>query len=883
MAVINARYDLDDASDLHLVPGMLSPHFDQLLRIVVPGDRPGDPDKDLRGDSTIPGVTVTYGTNLRSLAPVGHGIIVLAGGQVRMSPGTAAPTPGLRSFILTATIVEAGRVTFRVPMRVHVHERVEHLWLRPNPLTLRKGAAGVRLSVMAKFSDGTIGDVTNWGARQTPRAGDLTYATTDDATPVRWLKWSHTGDLAVDPDTGVLSTTDTTPTSGQGTVTVKAGPVDDPATTGTAVVAFAPPWNTPVTFKPVGRDKASGFTTMGQRTNVLILPDGFKAGEQAQFESLAASVVGMLRVEGQTRPFDLFHKQTNFFTAWVASRDAGVSVLDEVRHGGTRANEGRELQFPGPKPGSPVWGLGRLVGQVGLPTPDDRGVALGTTASGRLKDWRDRFGDQVNDTVVSAELYAQWLALADWVLVDEVDTAFHRAFGARPRRYKPGHPRSMKVNPRRLDAADFDAFLTALHPEGIPHDPDDPPFAHWFKGGQDAGNIVILCRSLRHGGANTPEAGNARSVAMALDATSRHRLRTAPPGVAVDAYPIPSQASPEAWTRMAHELAHSWDLGDEYAEDQKVTDPGKTADIIKSGNVQHRASLLTGVGVGILDSENIKWSWPRLASAGVLKEPPVAQAADGTPTQSGSAPEQYLLKLRHGDVASPDGSAFHFVQNDIVRLRTRPLATSTMSAQVKVTQTDPFNQTLIVRGFPGHPLPPNLATGFKTEPGRESTVIKPLRVRDPNFEAGDLGVEILMVSGDIQRIIHGSHNPLNAAFPSPEADREWAKEGIDEFKPTPARQFVDPVARPFGPRYSSWIVGLYEQGAATERDVYRPTGICLMRRRLIRRVDAEGEQIVAKDLAYQFCDVCRYVLVDRIDPALHPVIDADYEKRYFRL
>jgi hypothetical protein len=35
-----------------------------------------------------------------------------------------------------------------------------------------------------------------------------------------------------------------------------------------------------------------------------------------------------------------------------------------------------------------------------------------------------------------------------------------------------------------------------------------------------------------------------------------------------------------------------------------------------------------------------------------------------------------------------------------------------------------------------------------------------------------------------------------------------------------------------------------------------------------------------KEVAYRFCPVCRYILVDLLDPSQHGAIDADYRKRY---
>jgi hypothetical protein len=49
--------------------------------------------------------------------------------------------------------------------------------------------------------------------------------------------------------------------------------------------------------------------------------------------------------------------------------------------------------------------------------------------------------------------------------------------------------------------------------------------------------------------------------------------------------------------------------------------------------------------------------------------------------------------------------------------------------------------------------------------------------------------------------------------------------------------------------------------------VFHPTGSCIM---------APGKTPEAKE----FCPVCRYILVDFVNPALHGAIDKDYERIY---
>jgi hypothetical protein len=77
--------------------------------------------------------------------------------------------------------------------------------------------------------------------------------------------------------------------------------------------------------------------------------------------------------------------------------------------------------------------------------------------------------------------------------------------------------------------------------------------------------------------------------------------------------------------------------------------------------------------------------------------------------------------------------------------------------------------------------------------------------------------------------------------------------------------------RPGHPRYPSQIVGLYDGGALYFCGVYHPSGVCLMRQQLVPG---------GKGRIYLLCPVCRYVLVDRLDPTKHAVIDKQYAKRY---
>jgi hypothetical protein len=67
-------------------------------------------------------------------------------------------------------------------------------------------------------------------------------------------------------------------------------------------------------------------------------------------------------------------------------------------------------------------------------------------------------------------------------------------------------------------------------------------------------------------------------------------------------------------------------------------------------------------------------------------------------------------------------------------------------------------------------------------------------------------------------------------------------------------------------KHKTKIVGLYSGGARYSCGIFHPTGTCMMR----SHHDDESE----------FCPVCRYILVDLIDPYHHEEIDRDYADIY---
>jgi hypothetical protein len=576
---------------------------------------------------------------------------------------------------------------------------------------------------------------------------------------------------------------------------------------------------------------------------VLFLPDGFTtAADRIAFERLVRGLVARLNTRQKTRPFDLLAGRLNYFMAWVASPQPGVTIaseLDRTTTTGTQA-EGRPIELPSVEigPATP-WRLDHLIHEVGLPAPaaDLAGSPLAT----KVTDWQTVYGLHITAGRVS-HLYNDWLDRNDRVLVNERDTAFHTQIGVRPKVDGTGSDRSVTLNKRRLGEDDLDDFLSALTDAGGGALPNV-----WTRGGKDEDLLVILARSSRNAGSNAfRRTGRLQALTLMDLRTHRIEMNTAGNGWDVRPDPIPADVHPDTWTTVAHELAHSWTLRDEYGGNT-VLNATRITELAGRSNAQPRAALLNGAGQ--LVTTNLKWRWPRIAKAAELTGNPVALGGGA-----------YRIPVVAGQ-----GRAFAI--DDIVRLRTRPLLTAaTPSVRLRVTAPAPNEVTLQI-----------LTGGVINTATYPAGSVLMVPVRGPDTAPGVLGDDLELVAASVRTRIDTTHNPLNAnplagevtSGPTDAVARPCP--GVRLPLPTKATNFPGRTA-PNPPRYSSWIVGIYENGAETNCQVVRPTGICLMTRLLF--------ETSGRTQAYQFCPVCRYAIVDLIDPSQHGAIDADYAARY---
>lgn len=850
MTVVRVFFPGTNARDIHLLPGLVSPRLDQLLHIQT---RTGGVDAEASADHPPAGVTTQFFAQFIG-TPEAHGVKVdeRTGEVVVASPLPAGPR--LRSFIVLCGCTE-GTNHFVLPVRVHVHEDVRDMWVAPSPLHVREGAAGVRLSVLARFDDGVVGDITNWSALNPPSGADDRRFVHRAGEPVPALTWSspHVGGVRVDQNSGVL--TAESPAARE-TVTVALRPLPAPPNqTASSLVLGAPAWSTPVTVSHV---QGRGFAGMAGSRNILFLPDGFTddPAERSKFGALVRGIVRRLTYHPQTSPFDLLSQQQsfNYFMAWVPSPERGVSVLDEQDRFDVVGDlgQGRPIELPVPaRSGVAAWTLPELLYEVGEPTPtfDTPGSPLGAEddPASRLHAWRELYGEDVTSGQVTGPhtepdgtgttVYEAWLDRSDRVLLNDKDTAFHLALGDRPRIDGSTTERDLLLNALRLTDADFNTFLTALV--------DDQGHAIggvWASGGPDEDLVVMLSHNPRNGGTNSGRSPSGHLLALSLDTLSDVTLVADPdgPGFLVVDDPVPDDVPVDTWVTVAHELAHSWLLLDEYGGTGPIDDA--SADELKDvANAQPLKTLRTA---NHLDGDLIKWRWPRIAKAGVLAAPPTDDGGGG------AGPFRGALQAHHG---------YEFAVGDLVRLRTRPLPTAVTSDRLRISRMLGDGDQVELVLLPGSALD---VTKFPAG----SLLICPLRADQPDGTPGD---DLELVHASVRARISATHNPLNAADGEP-FDRPCT--GAELPTPTGATNFPGGSA-PKPPRYSSWIVGLHESGATFDCGVYRPTGVCLMREETF--TDGTGH-----DRAYEFCPVCRYTIVDVVDPFWHRDVDVGMRDRF---
>ncbi|RSM73758.1 hypothetical protein DL991_31240 [Amycolatopsis sp. WAC 01375] len=749
--------------------------------------------------------------------------------------------------------------------RLQVHDRAESWWFGNDSITTafepdrpgNPGVAHAQPSLYAKFSDDAtgadrIGDITGHG---------YVTLTPDDAAK-----------LAITPQgrlRGLAETVDPTlPTGIKGTfLGVTNGlPV--------RVVDYA---KTRQDLIPVQTPDVAHADDLA---DIVFIPEGFidDPADRALFDEVVTKTVQDIFDKPRHEPYAMLEGSFNIFKAFLPSREhyltTGFRVTDE--------NFSKAIPIPfngkaGEKETS--YTMQQLVARVGLPMHNEsRFDPLSIWITQSLKDF--------DPNLVDSQLIARWKTHDAAGILHARDTVFgmylgrragDRPFGSSTPQVTPppadtpspalsafvarvyefydfGNTRGLTPDPRRHPperhggnrenpGGSLMRYLGGLRYGFAPFHPIGPnwvPDATKFK--PSRGLVAMICYDDLQGGSNidarttaAQTMGSARTLQIVYaDTVDKREMRRRDPLAGV----VPDIAG--VANVVAHEFGHSFNLGDEYESangDGRAATQTTDADfdnLTVLGFLRDPSSPAPG---RLVDPTKIKWlELPRAVLSAKLQVPS-ENVAGGIKV---TIDPRYIGKWEQ---AEKDGLEVH-LRNFSITLQGRqlPLASATGQhlAGLKVSAVDRTKGTFVLTGA-ASPLPVY---------ARGSVVYVPLKNQD--------GAVVPIVHPKVKERIFVVKGPINL-----DEDHEHVRDKDD--KPQDIEGFTPPCN-------STRTIGFFEGGNEFSGGFYRPSGSCKMRNHI-----GEGNfwTEVGQD-AGAFCYVCKWLIVNRVDPGYHAILSAAF-------
>jgi IgA Peptidase M64 len=760
------------------------------------------------------------------------------------------------------------------------------------PTATGEGLTKYKFAVRAEFDDGVVADITdtqrynadagdaeffhvNHQIRIPPAAGAGTVRTISIATTPEWNSRRAHADIAV------LEPWASEPNVPQ------------------AELVDGPPGVWDGTLKPE------------KLANVVLVGTGFRPLDLAAFQDMTNDLVHRMRTRRHLTPYNHLANSMNYWRLFVPASEAGVSVRCEVYSFLDPDNDALRVALRLPQPVKPAetattkdWTEENLLYMAGLPVAADLNLVLDKTqnpprppasiddfrridpANVDFSPLRAKWAAIMPDTPAHDNLDAltpqrmrDWLVMANRTFIDEVDNFPNVAIGDPPS-ISPAFDQSgpLAFNARRGIAgadifgptiernAELRAFfrrVTAAPRNGITTTLGDSQFPQvgnlWAEDRQayafDNRDFVVAFPNMPirrtpsgrfFGRSQTihTEAVFARPTLEFIDppnnlpglpvaqAAGRNALTLAAPPLSA------MRALPETWEVIAHELGHAFGLGDEYPLGGNFSFGSFPEPNLMAPNAVLNADKTVRIS-------QIKWNWHRVRKASVITRP--------------------IHDLNNGTfrVFVAKGSGFQF-RGESVRLRKREprqrigfdpptsnveFAVESVHADNLDDSQDTLNMTVVIK---------NVSIGIDVDPFKPGSLIY-VPTRAPGPAPGIDGPILTIVSPAAERIMAAIGGPMNGK------DCDAADPALADHVQVP-RLPIDQLPT-FAPLSTmTTIVGVYHGGGQMGCDAMHPAGSCFM------RTGIDGITV--------FCQVCRFALVDLIDPEQHQRIDRDYDEEY---
>jgi hypothetical protein len=737
------------------------------------------------------------------------------------------------NFLMTARQVLVGSQS-ETMIRIHIHDSIKKIWLTPKTLTVHQDADNARLTVLALFGDDTVGDITEW-----PQLNYDVPSLSGMPDAARRLKVLNTGETfkgEAEPFGGRLWARPPPPgddnpnPSFDVTVTLKSSspPIDLSAT---AKVFVKPSWIDlakdaktivewvagPFKFNPNDFDSEKPDCIKSVFGRANVL---FVSDGFTSESDFRQKVVKLTVNELRTEPdHEPFKVLSKSINYWAVFVPSTDEGISILGDNEISSTRRSLVADTAPLPAPPAQPQWAIGNMI-----HEAGLPLPHDAPVASEaDWpasRTSLFDIPPGVSVNKQALSDWNDLKQRTLLNERDTAFGMAHYDRPRASGQGlgSEEHLLHDPRRISVASIQDFVENLQFSGFPIG------ANWEQSKPDFGRVCFACRSDRTGGTAvdnyfTASTGQAAGADVTLSTIA---------GTDVTPDRLNLQITIYA-SVVSHEFGHALHLGDEYGGNDKY-DPN-IHPIPSDPNLQPDTLLFPLSS----NADKIKWLWPRVSKAGVLDGPPDFQ---GDPD-----PVQFLVRLRKGD-GKP------FAKGDLVRIRESPVRRGASS--------DPFAGILLQIDLPVTGDVISVTYVEPSGPHVDLSLFNPSKTLILICTSIQPKTEFLLVSRRILNVMIDRNGPLTM----PRAGQPCVVgTGSTVMSPKDLPKLSN------GPKNSADIVGLYEGGGHHDCGVFRPAGRCRMRSGF--------------NATIPFCHVCRYLIVDAVDPTKHGDLDSKlYDKVY---
>lgn len=710
-----------------------------------------------------------------------------------------------------------------------VHDALLRLFVAHPAITMETTHKDRQIPVFAEFQTGAV-------------------TSTHDITGHSYLDYAVTGLAGVTVDADGFVATGTATGTATITVTQKGVSGGPSATVALTVVA-----------EPATRDilVVQHAGTAQRRVSILMLAEGFVAAEQTKFEDLVKHVTR--RLTRDTSPYNLLRESLHIFTAFVPSQESGASIGPPVVLETGHPTWGRPVVVARARPaGTAKLLLYEVVHHLGYPPSPPPTFAA---ARAQLQP----------HGVLDQHRYDTWISLRQLRYTRPRNTAFGLVVGQRNHAAPTGEIganrtaaadllferapyRAMTVDDRRIPTVaklhaspenNFidvqNRFVKTLRVAG-----DSTPYGNWWEVGASAGGLVIYI-------VNTNASQGVRDIPYVMLSNGGGAVKfpvtpsTIVPGF-LEAVPVANvtrahnrhgmyaASADRIASVVAHELAHTEAFGtlhDEYTESgtefHAPPPPVEQTEITRRVNVQLLAAA-QAPGNQAIRADLLKWNWER-AEAGAVVTALIAGTVEV---------EIEVEDLSRWPTTSVGRQVF-------LRLSDLAVHGRSPSPLLAIQHVDVAARTIRVAMPAGH-TPGSFVTAFQ---GYSRLVMPLMSASSPRHLVDPIMIGA-MTGGPFAASLAGcSENP-------------------DQRPPLiPVFQY---------PRNHSYTIAAYESGANRHCGVIRGAGECVMRNAYEDFYNANGIPIENPKGATpaEFCFVCKYAIVDKVNAALHGQLDKEY-------